>query len=74
MKARSSSRHHLTFDAVAPLEGGVQGDDGVRAVHAPKMRVRASNREQIPLEMDPEDDHHAHPPHHPRPAHERRSP
>ena len=45
----------LALDSVAALEGGVQAGDGVRAVHAPKMRVRASNREQILLGMDPED-------------------
>ena len=35
----------LTLDAVAALEGCVQAGGGVRAVHAPKMRVRASDRE-----------------------------
>ena len=47
----------LTLDAVAPLEGCVQAGDGIRAVHAPMMRLRTENRERILLGMDSEDGH-----------------
>ena len=42
---RHATFAQLALDGVPTLEGGVQAGDGVRAVHAPKMRVRASNRE-----------------------------
>ena len=35
----------FSLDAVAAFEGCVQAGDGVRAVHAFNMRIRASNRE-----------------------------
>ena len=39
----------LTLDAVAAFEGCVQAGDGVRAVHALKMRFSPADREQVPL-------------------------
>ena len=35
----------LALDAVAALEGKIEAGGSVRAVHAHKMQVRASNRE-----------------------------
>ena len=45
----------LALDGVSALKSDVEAGGRVRAVHALKMRVRASNREHSLLGMAPED-------------------
>ena len=47
----------LALDGVPALEGGVEADYRIWSVQAPKMRLRAVNREQIRLGMDQYDGH-----------------
>ena len=49
----------VTLAVLEAFEGSVQAGDGFWSVHAPKMRSRPANREQILLAMDLEDGHSA---------------